>query len=271
MELLFDCIGDVCLDDILPNKYIALRKIMNTETPTYRDLMELRNCIHDMIHISDMSPSEIKIKLGIAYTDFGMYIKRCLGIRLKTNRSANLLTIKKSGRQLTDEKQAYMFACNFTFDPYSYLDIPGYDLLLEKGIYHRINNPLGVCRDHMVSKAYGWRNNIHPSVISSPYNCQFLLQKENIQKGTACCITLDQLLERIESNLYSVLVRLNHGLPKSQEHKDKISASVSKYMCITDGISNRKILKTLSVPDGFRRGLTRKVKMVGAVGLEPTT
>ena len=63
---------------------------------------------------------------------------------------------------------------------------------------------------------------------------------------------------------------IKQRLPKTTEHKQKISASVSMYMCVTDGKNNFKILKAENIPDGFRRGITRKKNVVGAVGLEPT-
>lgn len=40
-------------------------------------------------------------------------------------------------------------------------------------------------------------------------------------------------------------------------------------MSITNGVENRRVLKTEAIPDGFRRGMTRKHKLVGQPGFEP--
>lgn len=270
MHLLFDCVEGKNPEDIIPRKYRALIKLLGKDTPTYHDLQQFRDKVHDMIHVTGYSPSQIQNLLGVEYSDFGMFIKRCLGIKLKHIRDANIASAVRMGRNTSDEKQRYMKSCEFSFDPYSYPDVPGYQLLLDRGIYHPKSNPTGVCRDHMVSKEYGWRNHIPPNVISSVYNCEFLLHHDNVKKSTACSITPNMLYERIASASFDPLVKTTHMLSKTVEHKTKISKTLSTYMCVTDGTCNIKILKTDPVPEGFRRGMTRKCKMVGVVGLEPT-
>ena len=47
-------------------------------------------------------------------------------------------------------------------------------------------------------------------------------------------------------------------LAKIESHKKKISLTNQKYMTITNGTINKRVLKTESIPSGFRRGLTRK-------------
>jgi len=270
MHLLFDCVEGKNLKDNIPHKYRALIKLLGKDTPTYHDLQQFRDMVHDMIHITGYSPSQIQKLFGIEYSDFGMFIKRCLGIKLKHIRDANIASAVRMGRKTSSEKQRYMKSCNFLFDPYSYPNVPGYELLLGYGVYHHKHNPTGVCRDHMVSKEYGWRNNIPSDVISSVYNCEFLLHRDNVKKSTACSITTNMLYERISRASFDPIVKTVCLLPKTAEHKAKISKTLSNYMCVTDGTRNIKILKTGPIPQGFRRGMTRKSKMVGVVGLEPT-
>lgn len=47
------------------------------------------------------------------------------------------------------------------------------------------------------------------------------------------------------------------GLNHNDESKSKISQSLTKWMWITDGKENLKVLKTSSIPEGWRRGMTR--------------
>ena len=50
----------------------------------------------------------------------------------------------------------------------------------------------------MISRNYGWLNNIPPEVIAHPANCEMIIQSNNTSKGTKCSITLEELYERIE-------------------------------------------------------------------------
>lgn len=270
MNLIFDCVKDKPAEQVIPKQYHAITRILNKDSPTYGDLKMFRDRIHYMIHNEDYSPKEIQSRLDIQYSDFGMFIKKCLGIQLKSCKEANISYAVKSGKRVSSEKHEYYKSCAFKFDPYGYPDIPGYSLLLEYGIYHPQKNPNGVCRDHMISKEYGWRNKISADLISSPHNCQFLSNLDNVKKNSACSITTEDLLDRISNGDFSKLKNSFKQLPKTAEHKLKISNTVSKYMCVTNGMMNLKILKTDSIPDGFRRGMTRKHKMVGEVGIEPT-
>lgn len=47
------------------------------------------------------------------------------------------------------------------------------------------------------------------------------------------------------------------GLTHHSSSKKKISDSLSKWMWITDGTSNKKVLKESVIPDGWVRGMTR--------------
>lgn len=216
-----------------------------------------------------LSPTDIKKLHNIKYTDFGMFIKKCLGIKIKSVKDAVNNFYLKAGRSITDEKEVYYKACQFKFDPYSIPEIPGYTLLLKVGIYHPINNPNGVCRDHMLSIEFGWRNKIDSSIISSPYNCQFITNIDNVKKGTASCINIDNLIERISSNTYALIENSSKRLTLSRLHRQRISETNSKYMTITNGYRNLRVLKSSDIPKNYRRGMTRKNKMVVQLGVEP--
>ena len=247
------CKKVLCVDIPVTEHHVSLLKLRMTE------------------HINDgMSPAEIKKLYGIEYTDFGMFLKKCLGLTLLTKKDAVNNFYKKVGKSVTDEKLLYRKACEFSFDPYSLPHIPGYDKLLESGIYHPVKNPDGVCRDHMVSVAYGWRNKIDPTIISHPCNCQFLPNYDNLVKNDKSCLQIDELILRIQTMDMSPVRNESKTLLKSDSHKKKISEKNSQYMTITNGVVNCRILKSHPIPNNFWRGMTRKNKMVGMEGLEPT-
>lgn len=236
--------------------------ILNTdESITEEHVSKVRQII--LNHMDNgMSPTDIKKMYSIEYTDFGMFIKKCLGLKILSTKDAVNNYFRKIGRSLTDAKKIYQKDCSFKFDPYSLPDIPGYNLLLELGIYHPINNPNGVCRDHMLSVEYGWRNNIAPEIISSPHNCQFITNLENITKNSKSALTIDELEYRIANNVLTPITKrkLSNGYDKtlSRYHKQKISETNKKYMNITNGDINMRILKTSPIPDGFRRGMKKR-------------
>ena len=96
------------------------------------------------------------------------------------------------------EKKIYKKFCNFKFGIYDYPQIPGYDKFLEYGMWHPVNNPSGMTRDHILSKNDGWQNNIDPEIISHPANCQFLSLSENSSKSVRSDITETELKSLIE-------------------------------------------------------------------------
>jgi hypothetical protein len=210
---------------------------------------------------SGMSPSDIKKEYGIEYSDFGMFLKKCLNMKLLSTKDAINNWYKKTGRSLTDEKAQYKKRCAFQFDPYSMPQIPGYDLLLSRGIFHPTKNQNGVCRDHMVSVEYGWRNKVDPTIISHFMNCRFISNSENSQKGDKSCITLDMLQERINKNIFTVIENVSIRLPKSLSTREKIRQTNKKYMNITNGVKNMRVLKNSHIPNGWRQGLTKKKKL----------
>ena len=107
-------------------------------------------------------------------------------------------TLSAKGIARTDAKQIYKVDCAFRFNIYQYLEIPGYALLLERGMYNHQHNPTGVVRDHIISKEYGWRHHIPAEVISHPANCQFITNQENVEKSADCHMTIQELMDRIK-------------------------------------------------------------------------
>ena len=258
----------------IPKSYHAIIKIskliLNTdEIITESHVNDIKIIIQNHLN-SGMSPNDIKKYYSLEYTDFGMFIKKCLGIKIMSCKEAINNYNKKTGRSISDEKATYYKLCEFKFNPYSIPEIPGYESLITLGIYHPIKNPSGVCRDHIVSKSYGWRNHIDPNIISHPANCQFITNLENISKNDKSFITINDLEERIRNNSFQPISKTIVKLAKSKDHKNKISVTNSQYMTITNQVHNLRILKSEDIPDGYWRGITRKNKMVGAVGLEPT-
>jgi hypothetical protein len=77
------------------------------------------------------------------------------------------------------------------------------DLLKEYGVFNSRNNKntKGCVRDHLLSRRYGFDNNIATWIISHPANCEIVLHSENIRRAFTNdnLITLDELLERIRN------------------------------------------------------------------------
>lgn len=96
-------------------------------------------------------------------------------------------------------KRKYDKLCAFRFKEDLYPFIKGYELYCQLGMYICKKTKIGVERDHRISKAYGWKHNIDPAIISHPANCEFLPYNENRRKLEKCSITLEQLMEEIKA------------------------------------------------------------------------
>lgn len=263
-------------DIIIPKTKHALiriaKHILNVDETIYQShIFKLSEIILEHLK-SGMSPNDIKNHYKINYSDFGMFIKSSLKIKLKSYSESVNNYFTKIGRKVTDEKSLYFKQCSFKFDPYSMPELPGYELLLKFGIYHSVKNKFGVCRDHIISKENGWRNKIDARLISHPANCQFLTNLDNILKSTKSYITVDELLKRIDTEQYSkVLKNDSKHLSKTLEHRQKISETNKKYMLLTNGITNIRIPKTDPIPLGYRRGMTRnKHKLTANLNTQQT-
>lgn len=249
---------------LISAKRLAYMFNFELEQPdTEQNLINAVQTISNLYHIDNLSPTEIAIKFNLQYDEFANWMKKCLGIKLKNIQEAVINYCDKNNRSITDEKRIYYKKCKFKFNPYEYKNIPGYELLLEKGIYHAIKNPNGVTRDHMISRDFGYKNNIDPELISHPANCQFMGHLDNICKNSDCSISLEELKNRIESDIYVLHTHIDYKIYKSKrsdEQRLKISETMKKYCTITNGIINKRILKTDIIPEGFYRGRTIKHK-----------
>lgn len=255
------------LSEVVPSNFWSLiktcRKILNLDDKiivTYNHVEQLKSLIQSHLD-NGLSPNDIKKLYLIGHSDFGMFIKSSLKLKLKSHKEAADNFRQKTNTKVTDRKLIYKKKCKFNFDPYQYTNIPGYTLLLKFGVYHPTKNPNGVCRDHIMSIEYGFRNSIPSEYISHPANCQFLLNIDNIKKGASSGFTLEELQNQIklfEDSGESFIVFNEYiKIPKSDDHRNKISKTNSKYMYITNGHKNLRIFKTEKMPEGFWRGMTR--------------
>lgn len=216
----------------IPKTKHALRRICSAilskpEEETTLDDIEIIKCIFQSHLDSGLSPRQIKEKYQIQYTDFGMFLKRCLGLIIKSHSEAAINFRIKDGSRITDEKELYRQKCQFRFNVKNFEFIPGLENISKLGIYHPTKNPNGLCRDHMVSVEYGWTHKIDPAIISHPANCQLISNSENISKNSNCHLTIDQLLARIDDITVPV-DKIKVFVPKSEEHKKKISESIKR-------------------------------------------
>lgn len=107
---------------------------------------------------------------------------------------------KKFVTEKTNKIESYRRKCKFYFNPYKYPNEFDIELLESRGFYsptNKRNNLSGVSKDHMVSVRWGFDNNIDPTIISHPANCQLMIHNENISKHKKCDLTLEELLDRI--------------------------------------------------------------------------
>ena len=96
----------------------------------------------------------------------------------------------------------YRNDCSFQFNLADYPDKFDFDLIRKYGWYkpkNHGNNLGGVSRDHMYSVMDGYIHNVDPKIISHPANCRLIRHTDNMSKGGKSCITLEELLERIEN------------------------------------------------------------------------
>ena len=96
-------------------------------------------------------------------------------------------------------KKEYYRLCNFSFSIENE-PIKGKDLISLYKMWDK-SDPTSkikiLQRDHMYSKSDGWKNQIDPSIISHPANCELMKRITNIKKGKSSSITLEELMKRI--------------------------------------------------------------------------
>jgi hypothetical protein len=57
----------------------------------------------------------------------------------------------------------------------------------------------GVSRDHKFSVKEGFRRLVNPLLLAHPANCELIKNRHNQSKCDKCSITLEELLNRIET------------------------------------------------------------------------
>lgn len=213
---------------------IAKLILNKTDIITYSDVSRMIDIIRHHIYNDNLSPKQIQLLYNIEYSDFGMFIKKSLGIKLKTSKEAVNNYYIMNNRNITDDKKIYWKNCEFDFDPFTEPNILGYDLLKKYPFSKSNLSPYEtIQRDHMISKLYGWQNNIPAEHIRHPANCEIILSIDNITKNSDSSITYDELLQRINNwgnNIESKeLKRTILKSPKSKEHRNNISKAITEW------------------------------------------
>ena len=116
-------------------------------------------------------------------------------------------SIRRCSPYIKTIKEKYYNAARFKFNVYNYPEEFDLSLIEQHGWYtcpglKRKGHPkniLGVSRDHIISVSYGFANNIDPSIISHPANCRIMLHLDNKIKHNKCDLTIEQLLEKIDT------------------------------------------------------------------------
>lgn len=112
----------------------------------------------------------------------------------------NAYRIEVSNKKLTAYRK-YKKECDFKFAINKFKNKFDFASIEKYGWYKAKNkgdNSNGICRDHIISVYYGFKNNIDPKIISHPANCQLVRHSYNCSKHTKCELTLKQLLHRIK-------------------------------------------------------------------------
>ena len=113
---------------------------------------------------------------------------------------------------MKNDWQKYSIACRFKFNVYDYPDWFELSLINEFGWYtasNKGNNINGISRDHMISVKYGFLHSISSEIISHQANCKLMKHTENSSKYTKSSITLEELVDRIETFNIRVAERSN--------------------------------------------------------------
>ena len=197
--------------NIYPKNNYAIIKIIKiilnldeNHIVTFSDFYKTKTIIFNHIYLDNMSAMEINRYYNIGYKNstLGLHIKNTFDIKLRNNTEASILYRKNNNTLKTVDKEIYIEKCKFKFSPWTEYKIEGYDLLKSYEFCKQQNqdkNKSYIHRDHMISIAYGWENNIPSEHISHPANCQIMLAIDNIKKGIKCSLTYDELLIRIQN------------------------------------------------------------------------
>lgn len=249
------------ITSVTDGQYRICSKILQKDKITHDDFIYTKNLLYKHIHEDNLSPREINEKYNLGYKDFGCPLKHNFKIKLKSLKEAMDNYRYKNNIISTDEKELYRKNCQFNFNPYQETKIIGYELLEKYSFSTPQNKEKGklyLHRDHMVSVAYGWENNIPPEHISHPANCELLFEIDNIKKGSGCSITYEELLLRIEKwNTDEKLLINNSNIlkqPKNELHKKAVSNRMINGVIYNNGKNFKYILPGEEIPTGFVLG-----------------
>lgn len=234
---------------------------------TNDDINVMKEHIINFINIENLSPRQIKEKYKIdIIANFTDFVKNVLNIKIKSSKESLINYYTQTNRLMTNEKQIYWRECNFTFDPFSEPNIIGYDLLDKYDFEPRCTNErqtdkLYLHRDHMISKLYGYENNIPSDHISHPANCEIMFSHLNIKKNSSSSITYEELLSRINSwnnGDVSKIKKVIIKQPKSTSHKAKLSkANIGKRL-YNDGNKNFWVKSDDKILANWTKGMIKK-------------
>jgi len=220
-------------------KWTGLFFNKDPDTVTYDDVHQFQAYLQQAIHVENLSPKQLATRHNFVCTDFGAIIKSCFKIKLKDLKTAQKNTAIQKGHAVTDAKSLYYKQCEFKLSQEEMTRIPGFDLLIEHGIYHPAKNPNGIVRDHILSRSEGYQKGYNPDHIRHPANCQFITNYENIKKNSSSDITYDQLLEQIalwEQKSQSMPAKERRTVPRTKEHIENIRLAINaRYQKITSG------------------------------------
>ena len=178
------------------------KNVLQKETSiTSEDVEKVKEIIHKHIFDDNIPPQDIAVMYNYSGKPetFSAYLTNCLHLKLKTCSESVISYNERIGYydNLT-EREKYYKQCAFTFNPYIYEHLLGYELLGKYGWYIKETKIDGLVRDHRISRIYGWENKINPNLISHPANCELMLQSSNSTKSGKCSITVKELKEQIK-------------------------------------------------------------------------
>jgi hypothetical protein len=150
-----------------------------------------------------------KVKLKLNKEPYIICCKYCnseFQTKVKSKTSCSLKCYQTYRKKLNFSnspiKKMYKQAAIFRFSLNLYPSEFNFKLVEENGWYsakNHGNNLNGVSRDHLFSVSEGFNQMINPLILAHPANCSLKIHTDNISKNSKCSITLDQLLDKINS------------------------------------------------------------------------
>lgn len=156
--------------------------------PSIEEIRKCKWCNNEFITTNKQKKQCCSVRCASKYREFKRFEQKL-----------NAATSEVEKIQIKFRK--YRIDAAFTFSLKDFPDEFDFSLIETYGWYkakNRGNNLGGVSRDHMYSVKDGFLNNVDPKIVAHPANCRLIRQGDNASKKDKSCITLEQLLERIE-------------------------------------------------------------------------